>query len=149
MTNYKELAKKHGLPEFSEINKYFDIETIEDNHMSLKAIAKKIGDKVETFAKILENILQPENDLSSMYECNAFNDDDKKDVFDIYKRLLYLHRKQNLLELEFEDASGIEFIKQSFSEWKELKKQIEKLMIKMQDSWNKKSEKKGDPGYFG
>jgi hypothetical protein len=95
---YEELRKKFPiLPEYEEINKEFEIETIEKP--SIQEIRKKIGEKLEFCLEILEKILNPEpGSIIDLYECKILTEKEKKTCFEIFKKTAYLYRE--LIETE-------------------------------------------------
>jgi len=89
--DYEQIRKKYGLPEFDGINSEFEISAIEDTDFLLRGIKNKIIEKLEFLTGILHPILQPDtNSFTDLHECRAFSDEDKKQVFAIYGRLMTL-----------------------------------------------------------
>ncbi|MBU0472404.1 MAG: hypothetical protein KKF89_01905 [Nanoarchaeota archaeon] len=61
---YEQLQKKHDLPTLNNMDKDFQISTIEAKKFLLKEIAKKMNEKIESYANLLEQILNPESDTN-------------------------------------------------------------------------------------
>ena len=108
---YQELGKKHKLPSFEEIDKEFEISTIDKDEFLLREIRRKIDEKIELYAKFLEEILQPETTLSNMYESKEFNEHERNEVFKLYKKLMFFYR------LSMETSVGEDDSKTSDYRW--------------------------------
>ena len=63
------MKKKYKLPEFSELNRELEASSIEETDFLLRAIARKASEKLEFYASLLEEALQPDtSNLYSMHE---------------------------------------------------------------------------------
>ena len=72
---YGELRKKYRLPEFKEMNYEFELSDLDETDFLIKAIAEKL----DFFAGLFEELLQPDgSNLSAMHESRVFEDDEKK-----------------------------------------------------------------------
>ena len=140
---YQELRKKHKLPSFNEINKEFEISTIEKEEFLLREIRRKIAEKIEAYTKFLEDILHPDPPTTSnMYESRIFNDEDRNEIFKIYKRLMFFDRFSIETAVDEDDKKSSEYINAVFKEWGELKKQFLSFVKKSKESWLKDSDLK-------
>ena len=147
---YGKLTKKYSLPNFKEINKEFEISTIENEQFLLKEIINKITDRIDFFSSLLEDLLQPDPSLlRSMYEAKIFNDEERKNIYNLYKQLMVINRQSVGVSLEKEEKEEADFIKKTFDEWKELKTSISKIIDRTKDSWKKETDSKEELGYFG
>ncbi|MFH1071827.1 MAG: hypothetical protein V1743_00180 [Nanoarchaeota archaeon] len=146
---FNKLREKYSLPSFEELNDNFDIAQIEKEEALLKQVMTKMMEKVEGYAKLLEELIHPENSLAAMYECNIFNAAEKKKLFQLYKRLLYYSRSGLQAELTYEEKGCAEFIKTTYKEWMSLKKELNEFLEKMKNSWIMDLNNKMDSGYFG
>ena len=146
---YEQLQKKHDLPTLNNMDKDFQISTIEAKKFLLKEIAKKMNEKIESYANLLEQILNPESGLSSLHESSMFNDEEKKEVLKIYRKLLFNHRKYSYLDITYEEEKTVNYIKELYEEWQTLKISLKKILVKIQNSWNKDKKTKLELSYFG
>ena len=89
---YDELKEKYSLPDFDELNNEFELSTIEHEEFLLRQIKKKIDDKINAMCEFLEDLLSPDNSIANIYEYKAFDDDERKKVFEFYKRLKVLEK---------------------------------------------------------
>lgn len=145
---YEKLQKKYNLPKFEELDKEFQISSIEPKNFLLKEIAKKVNDKFEFFAQLFEEVLNPES-LISLHESNAFTELEKKEALRIFRKLQHSIRKHLLIELEFDEHKAAQQIKDSYKVFGELKEPTKKLILRMIEYWNKDKQTKFELNYFG
>lgn len=148
-SKYEALQQKYGLPGLGELEPDFELYTIENLDFLLKEIAKKIGEKLEFFAKLVEEQIQPESSLSAMHECDNYSESEKKMLFEVYKRLLYWHRTYVFVELRYEEKECAEFVRGFLNEWPKLREQVRKIINRMQDTWVNHRKGDSDLEYFG
>lgn len=146
---YEKLVERYSLPEYSELGRYFAIEGIDDDDNILKEIIKKIHLKVESYASMIESLIQPDSTLGSMHEASYLDEDKKKNLIKLFAKLMSLERTLVLENLEFEEETAAKTIKASVAEWKELLPELKSLLKNMKDSWNKETIVKEERGYFG
>jgi hypothetical protein len=147
--SYLVLKKKYGLPEFDAINAEFEIGAIEDDDFLLGSIRKQIYDRTDAFAKFLGQLLQPDTNLVELYECKVFDEDEKEKIFDIYRKLMVLHRYSVEVYLLQEEKEYAQFIKTAFKQWIELKKDLLKIVVKIKESWKTEDKAKTVLEYLG
>lgn len=145
---YDELKKKYQLPEFKELDADFQISSIEAKNFVLKEIVKKMTEKIEYFSTIFEEILSPER-LSSLNESSMFNEQEKKKVLRIYRKLHFHYRQNTYLEINYEEKETADFIKEFFNEWQDLKPDIKLIVARIKNSWNSDKKSKLELSYFG
>ncbi|MCX6706673.1 MAG: hypothetical protein NT001_00855, partial [Candidatus Woesearchaeota archaeon] len=93
--------------------------------------------------------LQPDTTISDLYECKVFTDDDKKSMFETYKKLMIMHNSALIAEIESDDRKTAEFISDSVKKWPSIKKEVLSVVRKMKESWTKDIEISEDIGYLG
>jgi len=145
---YEELKKKHKLPKFEEIEE-FQISDLEDTKFLLSEIRAKISEKVKAYTDFLSEILNPDTNLTNMYESRIFSDKEKKEVFDVFKRLMFWKRAALQVSIGNDKAANAEFIGNFLAEWKELKPRLAKTVEQVKNSWETESEEAEKLGYFG
>ncbi len=147
---YGKLTKKYALPNFKEIDKEFEIAAIENENFLLREITNKIVDRIDFFSRLFEDLLQPDPSLlRSMYESKIFNDEERKTIYTLYKKMMVINRQSVGVSLNREEKEDAVFIKKTFDEWKELKTSISKIVDKIKDSWKKEADSKEELGYLG
>ncbi|MBN2053033.1 hypothetical protein JW756_06010 [Candidatus Woesearchaeota archaeon] len=147
---YEALKKKYALPDLKELDREFCIGKLEDKPFFLRIIINKMTERLENVFKTLSDIVQPsESSLSAMYEAEVFSDDEKKSIFDLMKKMAYYHRELVIQDMEYDDASAADMINKFFAAWKEMKKEVLKIMGKLRDSWKNEIKSKSETEYFG
>ena len=147
---YNKLKSKYNLPEFEELDKEFGVSTIESEKFLLREIINKIIERIDFFSKILEELLQPDTSLlSSMHETRFFDDKDKENIYELYKKLMIISRESFEVSLKRDEREETVFVNKVFDEWKDLKRDLLKFVNKMKDSWKKETDIKEELGYLG
>lgn len=148
-TVYEQLNKKYSLPAFEKLDNEFEVSSIENKQFLLKEIRRKITDKIEAYAKILEALLQPDTaSVSSMRECRFIEDKEKEEIYTLYKKLMIIDRSSIIASLG-DDRQAADFIKNSFEEWNKLKSDIMPIAEKLKSSWENEKDIKEELEYFG
>ena len=147
---YSELRKKYKLPDFKEIDYEFELSDLEETKFLVKAIVRRISEKIDFFTGILDGLLQPDaSNLSSLHEAKFFDDYEKKEMYDVYRKLMILSRKTAELSLASNEKDEAEFVNEFFSEWKLIGEELKKYLKKMKESWKTETDIKEDVGYMG
>lgn len=146
---YEALKKKYNLPSFEILDNEFEISLIEDDFFSLREIRRRVLEKIEFYIKILEDLLQTDIRVSTLYEIKSFDDSEMEYVFKIYQKLMKIMRESALLNLNNDEKKNADFIINVFKEWNEIKKELSKILEKLKCSWEKEEDKKEILGYFG
>jgi len=147
---YESLSKKYRLPKFKDIDLIFEISTIESTAFLLRDIIGKIADKIDYYAKFLEEFLQPDtSSLSTMHEIRFFSDSEKARIYALYKRLMKLDREAIEVYLIADEKNEAVFIGNTFNKWMEIKKELLEYVKKMKESWDKETTMEEDLGYLG
>ena len=147
---WEELSKKHHLPAFKELDLDFEASAIEDTNFPLMAVISKMAEKIDFYIGILSDLLQPDlANIYSMHETRAFNEHEKKDIYDLYTKLMPYSRRCLELSLMNNPKEEIEFIIAFQKEWQNIKKELINFLSKMKESWYTESDIKEDLGYLG
>lgn len=140
-----EIKKKYGeikydMPDYEALNKEFEISTIEAEEFLLREIRRKMYDKIDKYLKILDSILQPEALIADMQECHTFTDEEKKQIYAQYKKLMYIKRLSYEIALDEDDETTAKFINDSYDVWQEVKPGLKKFVSKLKECWKKESD---------
>ena len=147
---YNELKKKHKLPEFKEINNEFELSDLEETDFLVRSIIRRIAEKLDFYTTMLEEILQPDtSNLYAMHETRFFDEDEKKQMYDLYRKLMNFNRQSIELLLENNEKDKIGFISNFFGEWAALKNELLVFIKKMKASWKADIDTEEDIGYLG
>lgn len=146
---YNEISGNHSLPGYEDLNREFEIYSVEESEFLLREIRKKIVEKIDDFLKVLEPVLQPETILSDMHECRFFSDSDKREIFSTYKRLKFFEKMSFETSIDENDEKTAKFINSVFSEWSNLKQDVLEVILKLKDSWLQDTDIEEELGYMG
>ena len=146
---YNKYAQNYSLPDFEVLDKEFQIKDITNENIVLQEIRDKILDQLEHYMKILEGIVQPETTLVDMYESKVFSDEEKIEIFKLYKRFMFMDRYSLETALEDGDRKVAEFINVVYREWISLKPKILEVIIHLKESWTKDDDKETTVEYCG
>lgn len=146
---YNQVRKKYNLPEFLELDREFELSSIESECFLLSEIRKRMTDKINAFLGTLEDIVSPEPTPSALHEATAFLEEEKKFVLKIFRQLMALSRQSALCYLDANDESDAKFICTIANEWPGLKKDLNTIFEKLRESWLHDLERHDDIGYFG
>jgi len=146
---YEVLRKKHPLPSFDEVNNEFELVTIDSEEFFSRLVRRKISEKIEMLCKRIEEILSPDTNITAMNEYKFLSDDERKDLFEIYKKLMKVYRESMCLDLQPDEKKDAEFIKDTFSAWKSIRDSLCALFKKVSESWEKETDIKESLAYFG
>ncbi len=148
--HYNELKKKLALPEFSTVDKEFEISTIEKPGFLLRAIRRKIGERLENITQLLDPLLQPDpNSFCSLFEYRCFTESQRKELLKRFQELMALYRASITADLGADDAEDAAFITKAVNEFPALRQALKPFVKTLADSWPKKIEQKDVVGYFG
>lgn len=147
--SYAKLQAKYKLPEYDVINADFELYLIEHEDFLIRSVVRKMMEKMELYAKLLEELIHPESSLSAMYECNSISAEEKKTHFRLYKRLLYYHRLALELDLQYDEQAYAKYILDFYAEWQGLRKDLIDVLASLKKSWTRDTSEKLDSGYFG
>ena len=147
---YERLSKKYKLPKFKDIDLVFEISTIEQTAFLLRNIIGKIAEKIEFYRKFLEEFLQPDtSSISGMHEIRFFLDDEKQEIYSLYKKLMKFNRESIETDLTQDEKLEAKYIYNIFNAWAETKKDLLKYTEKMKESWEKETVTDEELPYFG
>ena len=146
---YLQLAKKHSLPDFEDVNKQFQISDIEKSDFLLTDVRERVADKISHYADFIADVLQPDTNLTNMYESRIFSEKEKSDIFKIFRRLMFWKREVLEVSISNDDSRTAHFITNFLKEWTDLKPKLSEIVKKVRDSWESESEQPEKLGYFG
>ena len=148
--HYNELKKTLSLPEFRSIDEEFELSDLEETRFLLRAIIRRMAEKLDFYTTMIEEVLQPDtSNLYSMHETRFFDEAEKKQMYGLYTRLMNFNRHSIEVFLENNPKVHADFISRFFNEWKELKQELLGYVRKMRASWKDEIDVKEDVGYLG
>jgi len=148
---YGKFKEKYDLPEFSEINKVFDIEEIDtDTDFLLRRVRRLVSERISGLLRFIEVILNPSNSPIFIFKLiKKINEEDKKQLSEVYDILGGFELEVIKLDLDYDETKEAEFIKRIYNLLdKELSKRLLNIIEKMSNN-NKNKEEKDKGSYFG
>lgn len=148
---YEKAKKKYNLPEFDEMNKEFEIEKLQEREsdLLLREIRRAISEKNMAYLRFIEMFLNPGNApmffLSLVKNMDGYN---RKLLEELYSEFGKFEIKSIALDNEYDESKELAFIKNFIKKWKELKSKFSEITDSLEESWEKKSERK-EKGYLG
>jgi|SRR3989344_3429729 len=147
---YGELRKKYKLPVLKEIDMEFEISDLEQTSFLLRAIIRRIAEKLDFYTTIVEETLQPDTaKLYAIHESRVFDDEEKKEMYDFYKELMIISRKSIEVSLHGSEKEEASFINEFMNDWEKIKSRLLSYVKKMKDSWKAETDIKEDLEYLG
>ena len=146
---YSKFKENYNLPEFSEMNKVFDIEEIDtDTDFLLRRVRRIVSEKISGLLRFTEVILNPSNCPIFIFKLiKKINEEDKKQLSEIYEILGGFELEVIRLDLDYNENKEAEFIKKIYNLLtNELTRKFLNIIEKMS---NYSEEKKEKGSYFG
>ena len=131
---YKPLKEKYQLPEFSELNKLFDIEEIDpETEFLLRKIRRTISDKIGNYLRFTEIVLNPSNAPMFFFKIlKKLTQEDKEALSKIYEQLGSSELKMLSLDVEYDEQKEADFINEMYKTFtQEIKKEFLKVIEKL------------------
>ncbi len=148
---YRRIQEKHHLPSFEELNEDFNIEKAAEVEVDLltREIRRFIADKLSNYMRFVEAILNPVNVQMFIYSLiKSLETPEKEKLTEIYKKLSKNELKLIELDIKYSEEKEALFIRESFAMWQEIKKDLLKVIEKLDQNWDNKVESK-NKDYFG
>jgi len=148
---YEVLRREYDLPGFRELNEDFHIEKVAEfeTEILVREIRKFMADKMLNYMRFIENLLNPINAPMFIFSIiKLLNAEEKKLISEIYEKLMKKEIQVIELDLEFGEKREAEFIKDSYEFWQGIKKDMLKIIDKINKKWDDKFEV-DSKGYFG
>jgi len=147
---YRDFKKEYNLPSFEKLDLMFELSTIDKDDFLLRNIRKKMLEKLDYFCEIIESLLQPDtSSFANMHECKFFEDEEKDDLYKLYKNLMFLSKSAMLLGINSSDDEEAEFINSVYKDLPKLQQEILVYVKKIKETWRNESSTKEELGYLG
>ncbi|PIN81357.1 hypothetical protein COV13_01420 [Candidatus Woesearchaeota archaeon CG10_big_fil_rev_8_21_14_0_10_32_9] len=146
---YEELKKKYDLPNFKELDSDFELYSIDEDDDLIREILKKIYEKVDSYTKFLEDLLQPDSRISLMREASTLTPVEQALVTKLHMNGMLITRELLEVNLEYDETIAAKIIKKDYEDWQKMKLELKKIVIKLKESWMKEIKTEQDRGYFG
>jgi hypothetical protein len=148
---YIKFKEKYNLPDFSEMDKVFDIEEIDtDTDFLLRKVRRIVSEKISGLLRFIEIILNPSNSPIFIFKLiKKISEEDKKQLSEVYEVLGGFELEVIRLDLDYNEGKEAEFIKKTYNLLnKELSRKLLSIIEKMSNN-NRSKEEKDKGSYFG
>jgi len=148
--SYKKIKEKYSLPDFNELNKEFSIEKISEieTDFLIREIRRYISEKFSNYLRFIELLLNPTNAPMFVFSItNKIQNEDRKKLTDLYKRLSKIEVELIELDLEYDDKREAQFIIDAYNTWQEIKVELQYIVKVIKENWENKNN--NDRNYFG
>ena len=148
---YKKIQKKYELPEFDSLNEEFYIEKVAEieTDFLLREIRKMVSDKLVNYLKFFEMFVNPATAPVFVHSIiKTLDNESKQTIQNIYKKLSKREVELIELDLNYKEEKEAEFIKSVVEDWKEIKKDLTKVIEFINKGWDEKI-KGNSKNYFG
>ncbi len=110
--SYEVFKKKYTLPQFSELNKLFDIEDVDpDTDLLLRKIRRIVSDRLAGYSRFVEILLNPSNAPMYFFDLiKKFDNKDRESLKKIYNDLINFELELLKLDLNYSEKNEAEFI---------------------------------------
>jgi len=141
--------KYSNLPSYEIINQEFEISELEGDFIS-RQIIKKIQEKLDTPLKIVEQILQPDiSSFSEMFEMTCFTEEDKKNISNVYKKLMIIYRNLMEAEVKQDEEHDVKVITETAEEFPQIRNECAGYLVKLKSCWTGTEKGKDILEYLG
>lgn len=147
---YNEMQKKYSLPSFEKLNEDFYIERLaecETRHL-LREVRKFISEKMSSYFKFLESILNPINAPVLIHSIvRVLTHEEKEKLDEMYSEMERVQLEIFSLDTIYQEKKEADFIKFACEKWDVMKKEMEEIITNIKNNWAKLEEKK-ENNYF-
>ena len=136
LERYKKMQERFKLPRLNELRDTFKFD-IEKKDGMFDQIRLEISDRLFTFTeKIIEPIIAGSDSFCCLFEQNMLTDEERNDLFRVYKKIQVLKWENNLLITHPNEKEAMKWIRKTWNFWNnELENKIIKLCKKLSVGW--------------
>lgn len=149
----EKIILKYSLPSKQDLENEIGIikfDKEEDGEESIiKEIISKLRDKIEKYISFLEDIIQPDSSMISLQESNVFSENEREEIFNLLKNIIFLQRKYLLINIDGNLNDKANYFNELFSNWKQIKNSLKPIIKKSLSVWKENSDDEVKQNYFG
>lgn len=147
---YNNIRKKYtNLPKYEKFDAVFEISTLDDDRFLLRNVRRRVMERSEYFIKILESLIQPENNFVELIEFKCFNPDDKSKISEVLQKFKILEKKSLIAAIAANDDENVDFIIYAYDMWYEIKSDFMKIAKKLEECWSAEDSVSEKMDYLG
>ncbi|MFH1359392.1 MAG: hypothetical protein ABIH37_05880 [archaeon] len=147
---YVPFKKEYNLPDFTDLNKQFDIEEIDiETDFLLRKIRRIIAEKIAGYLRFIEVILNPNNTPLFLFKLiKKLDSEDREKLTKLYEKLGSFEIELVSLDLDYDEKKEAKFIIKCYEMFNnDVKKDLSILISKMNNKDDNSKKVNGD--YFG
>jgi len=148
---YELFKKKYNLPEFYELNKFFDIEEVDvETDFLLRRIRRVITERISSYSRFADFVLNPSNAPMFFFKVlKKLEDKDREILGGVYETLGKIEIDMLGLDLDYFEKKEADFINKVFKLFnEEIRIKFLEVIVKMANGKNSKK-KENSGSYFG
>lgn len=130
-----EFISKHNLPSKDSLEKELGVLDFEESDDIINELIKSLREKINKYIHFLEDVLQPDSSLISLQESSTLSEQDRDDLFSLFKKVVLIQRTHLLVDLDGSNDDKIAYFKQLFAGWHDIKIQLRPFVQKTLSVW--------------
>ncbi len=136
LERYRKVQERFNLPKFNDLKDTFQFEIDKEDGM-FDQIRIEISERLFTFTeKIIEPIIAGSDSFCCLFEQNMLTDEEKNDLFRLYKKIQVLKWENNLLLTHPNEKKTMTWIAEAWSFWNnELESRLIEICKKFSNGW--------------
>ncbi len=146
---YHEFKKRFELPEFEIIDKELEVSAMDGDKFLLRTIRGKIKSRLENYCNMIEDLLSPDTSIPLLHECTFVTERSKARMLNLYKKLMYMLRMADHLEVEKSTAKDARYIKGYFDHLEMVQREMKTITTTRMNAWKKDLASYIKEEYFG
>ncbi len=142
---------KYKLPKFEELDYEFEVSNanIKSRDFLIRNIRRRLNEKIIFYSRIIESLIYPnQGNIIGMFEIKSFSDEEKKEISEIYKKIMIHEREALTLDVNPDEKKEVDYINNLMKNWIYFKKELIRITEKMKNSWMQEDKSEKD-NYFG
>ncbi len=131
---YKPLARKYNLPDFTSLNEIFDVEEMTlDTEFFLRKIRRTIMEKISGYLRFVDVMLNPASTPVFFYKkIKKLESNDREILSNMYEIFGDIETENLLLDLEYSEEKEAQFIRKIFDVFdRQIKKELIKIIQRL------------------
>lgn len=146
---YDEFSKSYSLPPYEDVDRELEVSTLDGDKFILRTIRNKIKNRVDHYAGIIEDVLNPDTSISLLHECTYIGERKKKNMLDLYKKFMYMLRTADLLDVQKSMKEDARYIDMYFRSLPRIRREMKEITSLRMSTWKKEISPYVKEEYFG
>ena|SRR3989344_7061647 len=150
LDKYKQFQEELSLPHLHELKNKFKIEFDEDDKI-FDQIRNEMSERLFMFSeRIIEPVIGGIESFSCMFEQNMVTEPERKELFELYKKIQMLKWENNMLMISPDDKKIAAWIKKTWDLWNsDMQEKLFRFSEKMSMGWGDLKFKEKRSAYLG